>query len=120
GQAIPNVGLRASNVIPLKTRYGFYDITYLNDPNLPSASCINNTLSDSSGISTCDMLIGPRIGTTKLYVVVGDDLVTPVLTLNVSAGAPANLTVLDGSGQTGKPGEKLTLPLRVRATDSGG
>jgi len=120
GQAIANVGLRASNVIPVKGTSGFYDLTYLNDPGLPSAACVNNTLSDADGIATCDMQIGPRVGTTKLYMVVGEDRVMPALTLIVGVGAPAKLSISGGSGQTGRPGEKLALPLRVRVTDSGG
>ena len=59
GQGIPNIGLRVLNVMPGLNTSGVYDYTVTNDPRLPSAACVNNTLSDATGTATCDLQIGP-------------------------------------------------------------
>ena len=120
GLPIPNVGLRVLNVMPGLNQSGYYDFKVGNDPRLPSATCVNNTLSDANGIATCDLQTGPRAGTTRLYVLLGENRLMQLLTLNVAIGAAAALSLNTGSGQRGGPGERLAVPLSVHATDAGG
>jgi hypothetical protein len=121
GQAIPNIGMRASNEPYLLNGDatlppGTATVISISppDPALPSAACANNTLSDAAGIASCDLQIGPRAGTVQLYIAVGEYRLMPVITLNVAVGPPAHLSILGGSGQSGKPGDRLAIPLTAK------
>ncbi|HEY3738841.1 MAG TPA: Ig-like domain-containing protein [Bryobacteraceae bacterium] len=111
GQAIPNIGLRATNQPYLYNAAASIISVSPIDPRVPSAACVNSTLSDSSGMATCDLKIGPRAGTTQLYMAVGEYRFMPVITLNVAVGPPAQLSLISGS---------VGHPLTVQATDASG
>lgn len=105
---VPNVGVRVSTGL---------------DPTLgPTASCKDDAaLTDANGIATCDLIMGSRIGTAELNVLVGGTVVsfTP-LTLRITPGPPAVFTVIQGDNQSGAPGTDLPLALVASVQDSFG
>ena len=85
-----------------------------------SADCANNPISDASGLVSCDLRIGAKIGVAKIYPIVGQFKNLPPITLTVTAGAAGLITITSGDKQTGKPGVPLPTPLGVRVTDISG
>lgn len=106
GLPIPGVGVRISTNI---------------DPTLgPSASCVGGTvLTDASGMATCDVVLGPKIGTTELTVYTGG-FNTKSITLTVNPGPPAQMIIVRGNNQSGDPGQQLPLALVAEVQDVGG
>lgn len=106
GQAIPNVGISVTTGL---------------DPTLgPSARCSGDSgLSDAAGIATCNIIIGSRIGTTPLNIVVGG-ATQAVLNLVVTPGLPGAMIPTQGDNQSGAPGQTLPLALVARVEDSFG
>ena len=71
-----------------------------------SADCTNNPISDVSGLVTCDLKIGAKTGTGRIYPIVGQFKNMPAITLNVTGGpSVVSLTPPSGSGST----QSLTL-----------
>ena len=103
---LPNVGL---------------DVLGNLDPNVgPVAYCASpSNLTDGSGTAWCDLVFGKKMGDGTLSVYVGG---VPVRTLafSVKAGDPASATVIQGDGQSGKPGETLSQALVAEFRDAGG
>jgi hypothetical protein len=107
GQAVPGVGVRIA--------------TPIDDPNLgPTASCVGGTvLTDASGIATCDVLFGPKIGEEQLNIYVGGyDVKT--IRISVAPGPPAQMRIVQGNNQSGNPGQRLPLALLAEVLDAGG
>jgi uncharacterized protein (TIGR03437 family) len=93
------------------------------DPTLfPSAACEGGTvLTDGTGIASCNLVIGSRIGTdVPIRVNVGSFRDLGNLVLNVTPGAPALMRILQGNSQTGNAGQRLPLALVAQVTDAGG
>lgn len=106
GARIPNVGL---------------EVTGNQDPTVgPVATCTNlNILTDSNGYANCDMTFGRRTGEGTLTVYVGSWLFPPGgITFNVQPGIPALFKVIQGTGQSGNPGQTLPQPLIAELTDA--
>ena len=81
GQPIANVGVR---VLPNA------------DPAQPSASCSGPggiALTDVHGVATCDLVLGPRTGSTQLTVKVGEVQSLPPFTLQVTAGPACTFAI---------------------------
>jgi uncharacterized protein (TIGR03437 family) len=109
GQGIPNIGLRAS--------------TGLDPTQGPTAACSGPggvALSDATGVSTCDLVVGGRLGTAPLTITVGSFNNQGQLTLIVTAGDPARIDILQGNNQSGLPGQQLPQAIVGRITDSFG
>jgi len=106
GLPIPNVGVRISTNI---------------DPTLgPSASCAGGTvLTDAGGIATCDVVLGPKIGTVELTVTTGG-FNNKTISLTVTPGPPAQMRIVQGNNQSGNPGDRLPLALVAEVQDVGG
>jgi adhesin/invasin len=111
GYAIPNVSL------------------ILNDGNLnptlyPTATC--NTpnqvipLTTTSGIVSCDVVFGPRVGTGSFTASVGYTHTSANINFQVTPGAPGAVQITQGNNQSGGPGQQLPKALVVHVTDSGG
>jgi uncharacterized protein (TIGR03437 family) len=112
GQPIPNVALRAE--------------TENQDPLLgPTAVCEgdgNVALSDSTGLATCNLKIGGRLGVVPLKVNIGGAIGlggTSIL-LEVRPGPPAALRIIQGNNQNGASGVRLPLAFVAEVTDSSG
>jgi trimeric autotransporter adhesin len=60
------------------------------------------------------------VGLGTATVTAAADGVQGTATVQVTRGAPANLLVVSGSGQTGLPGERLNQPLVVQVSDAAG
>jgi uncharacterized protein (TIGR03437 family) len=104
GPAIPNVGLRIAN----------------DDPNGATATCRGGIpLSDESGLVTCDLIAGGKIGESTIRVIVGEKVQVPML-LQVSAGLPNTVRITGGNNQTGNAGQLLPQTLVIEVTDAGG
>jgi uncharacterized protein (TIGR03437 family) len=102
GAPINNVGIRIGT----------------DDPNV-TASCRGGVpLSDNSGLVTCDLVAGQRIGETQARIIVGENALFP-FTLRIERGTAANVRISGGNNQTGTLGQQLTLPLVVEVTDLG-
>ncbi|HUQ91073.1 MAG TPA: Ig-like domain-containing protein [Bryobacteraceae bacterium] len=106
GTPIPNVAVIASTGL---------------DPTLqPTASCKGDTgLTDSTGVGSCDLVIGSKIGNAPLSIRVGGASAS-TLNLVVTPGLPGKLTILQGDNQSGAPGSTLPLALVARIEDSFG
>ncbi len=105
GQPLSNVSLRILNP-PDPTKS-------------PSATCSGTfALSDINGISECDLTLGGKVGTVQLTAEAGYAFDFGPISVNVGAGAPANVTILQGNNQSGKPGTTLPLALLVQVTDA--
>ncbi|MBI3682394.1 MAG: hypothetical protein HY235_18600 [Acidobacteria bacterium] len=107
GQPIPNVGVQASTGL---------------DPTVaPSASCRADTsLTNSSGVATCDLVLGGKTGTAQMTIVVGGTVIGSALTLIVTPGLPAKILPVQGDNQSGPPGASLPVALLARIEDSFG
>lgn len=110
GQPIPSIGLKA--------------YTSLNDPLLgPTASCVGGTvLSDTSGVATCDLLLGGKLGLDRLIVSVGSAqfLGGAGINIRVLAGPPARIAIRQGNNQSGNPGAILPLAFVAEINDAFG
>jgi uncharacterized protein (TIGR03437 family) len=112
GFAVPNVGIMLTN--------GGLDPVLF-----PSASCNDpigaGVLTDSTGLATCDLVFGPKIGPGSERVVVGYFPITNPFNIVVTAGPPAKVNIIgQGNNQSGSPGQTLPFPLVVQVTDAGG
>jgi uncharacterized protein (TIGR03437 family) len=97
GQPIPGVGI----TIPPSA-----------NANLPSASCAGPagiTLTNSSGVATCDLILGPVTGTVPLTAEVGDINYTPTIFLNVTPAVACTYTVTPTSATFGAGGGNSTI-----------
>lgn len=119
GSPISNIGIRAQNYDSFAPPDGSPALTGP-DPTSPSASCVGDPLSNPAGQLNCDLQFGPQLGSGPLYFFVGEAARSQVMLLTVLAGTPKNVTLLNGDGQSGKPGTKLPIPLMVKVTDAGG
>jgi len=107
GQAIPGVGVKIS--------------TGLDPAAGPTAECAGGlVLTDATGVATCDVVIGPKIGTATLRAYVGGFNIQPAITLTVTPGDAGAIEILSGNNQVGTPGQRLPVPLTARITDAGG
>jgi uncharacterized protein (TIGR03437 family) len=115
GQGIPGVGVRTSTGVWNPDTHQFDPV-----PG-PTADCAGGyTLTDAAGLATCDLVIGPEIGSASLTVWVGGFNLQTGLTLNVAPGDAALIEKLSGDDQVGNPGQQLPVPLTARITDAGG
>ena len=110
GQPIANVGLQAK--------------TLLNDPLLgPTASCVGGiVLSDATGLATCDLQLGGKLGRDSLLVSVGSALSLGGAGINIRVlpGAPSRITLRQGNNQNGNPGAVLPLAFLAEINDAFG
>ena len=126
GQPISGVGIRVTNNCNTVTDITSPTGTACADENppplgnAPTASCLGNPLSDASGVLTCDLQVGSKVGKGNLFFVVGEFNHRNAVTFVVTAGPPAKMTITSGNGQSGKPGDRLLVPLGVKATDLAG
>ncbi len=109
GIALSNVGLRVSSVTN-------------NDPTQgPTATCNGGiVLTDSSGVATCDLITGGKIGTTQIIGYVGSIQQTNPITLTVTPGAPSAIRLVQGNNQSGRAGAQLPLAFVAEISDAAG
>ncbi|HEY6342362.1 MAG TPA: hypothetical protein VIY49_12785 [Bryobacteraceae bacterium] len=104
---IPNVGIRLS---------------LAGDPVAPGAgSCVGSTLSNSSGLANCNLLVSCTVGLGPQRIGVNIDGTAqqdPRITLNVVAGTSRTLNLLSGNSQSGNVGQKLGQALVATVTDN--
>ncbi|HTW64675.1 MAG TPA: Ig-like domain-containing protein [Bryobacteraceae bacterium] len=111
GYPIPGVSV---NLSTQGLNPALYPSAHCNDPNG------TGVLSDGTGTITCDLVIGPRVGTTSVVANVGYSINLSPFQLTVTAGPPAIVNLIQGNNQSGPPGATLTTPLVVQVTDEGG
>jgi uncharacterized protein (TIGR03437 family) len=105
GIGIPNVALEAS--------------TGLDPAAGPVGDCAGKfALTNAQGIASCDLMLGGKLGSANLGVTVGGTFTSfPNVVLTVLAGDPAIMGIVQGDGQTGKPGQTLPLKLVAEVRD---
>ena len=108
GAPIPNVGLT---------------VTSQALSGSPTATCADPTgagaaLSNSSGIITCNLVLGPNVGSGSLTVNIGSQQFN--FPFAVTPGPPAKVNKVQGDNQSGSPGQTLPLAFVVTVTDVGG
>lgn len=109
GYGIPNISLTL--------------IDNVNPAIVPSVSCNapgGIALSNASGIASCGLTFGPRLGTGDFEVVIGATHVSVPIAFSVTPGSAGAVQITQGNNQTGKPGQTLPLALVVHVTDSAG
>jgi uncharacterized protein (TIGR03437 family) len=108
GTAVPNVGLSVS--------------TLNQDPALgPTAMCQGGpALTDGTGVASCNLVLGGRIGATQVTVNVGGQTNLITLNLTVNAGPPGLVRILGGNNQSGNAGQRLPLAFVAQITDAFG
>jgi len=111
GTPIPNVGVVLSN-------------GGLDPKAFPSGMCNvqggGTLLTDANGNASCDLKLGPVLGTATITPVVGVSMTTPSFVIQVAAGPPGIVKVVQGNNQSGNPGQLLNQALVVQVTDSSG
>ncbi len=111
GQIIPNVSLRASTG---------------NLPESgPTATCQGEggvAITDSSGVATCNLAFGGRLGQAPLEVVIGGSIFLggTSLIVDVRPGPPSTARLVQGNNQSGLPGERLRLAFVAEISDAFG
>ncbi len=106
GQPIPNVGLKA--------------FTPFTDPaEGPVVSCPSTALSDVTGLATCDLKFGGKLGTTDLTITVGGVRNFRAI-VRVEPGSPGLIRLVQGDKQSGRGGQRLPLDLVAEVSDSAG
>ncbi|MEN6537608.1 MAG: hypothetical protein ABFD89_28410, partial [Bryobacteraceae bacterium] len=89
----------------------------------PTASCSPLIpLSDAEGIVTCDLKIGPTLGTATLTPLIGGYQEMPYggYILTVLQGGPSTIAIIQGNNQSGNPGATLPTSLVAEVRDAGG
>ena len=109
GTALPNVGLRIST-------------TTNNDPTLgPTAACVGGiVLTDTTGVATCDLITGGRIGTTQFIAYIGSLQQSNPILLTVNPGPPGLIKLIQGNNQSGRAGQALPLAFLAEISDAAG
>jgi len=109
GVPLPNVGVRVTSINN-------------NDPNLgPTAICSGGIiLSDSTGIASCDLITGGKIGTTQIYAFIGSIQQTNPITLTVTPGPPSAIRIVQGNNQSGRAGQQLQSAFVAEISDAAG
>ncbi|MBI4877691.1 MAG: Ig-like domain-containing protein [Acidobacteria bacterium] len=105
GMPIPNVNLTATSGLDPKEG--------------PTVSCQPNALSDATGLVTCDLTFGGRLGQSDIVVNVGGARSFRRV-VQVTAGPPSQVRIVQGNNQSGNPGQKLPLPVYIEVSDSAG
>ncbi|MBL8212221.1 MAG: Ig-like domain-containing protein [Bryobacterales bacterium] len=106
GAPIPNIAVNAT--------------TGLDSTLGPTASCASSSiLTDSSGVGTCSLLVGSRLGTAPLTISAGGSTIS-TLNLVVTSGPPGKFVILQGDQQSGPAGQTLPLALVARVEDAFG
>jgi len=88
-----------------------------------TANCVDRfALTNAEGFFSCDLVVGGQAGTASMKVTVGGDvfLTFPGYSITVLPGIPARVEPIQGSGQSGEPGETLTTQLVAEVRDEGG
>jgi uncharacterized protein (TIGR03437 family) len=109
GFGIPNVSLSVSD-----------NANVSSDPTVTCNAPGGVALSGSTGLVNCDLTFGPRLGSGTFQAVIGNTHTSIPIPFTVTAGAPGTIEITQGNNQTGGPGQKLPLALRIHVTDSGG
>ncbi|MEP7354971.1 MAG: Ig-like domain-containing protein, partial [Acidobacteriota bacterium] len=105
GFPITNVGLRIGDGV---------------DPTINGqGSCIGNTLSDATGIATCNYKASCTLGQITENVVIGEFFGKP-LKVNVIPGAASQIALSSGNLQSGKVGQTLADLVAVVTDGCGG
>jgi len=106
GAAIPNVSLRIVSPDPTKG---------------PSANCAGTfALSNASGTASCNLVLAGLTGSTSVLAEVGYVQDFGPFNINVTAGVPGKIAILQGNNQSGKPGQALPVSFLVQVTDASG
>ncbi len=110
GQAIPNVALFLASS---------------NDPTAPAVTpatiCTGTfALTGSNGIASCDLVLGGQLGTVQILPNVGNFATLVPISVKIGPGLPGAVNIVQGNNQSGKPGDRLPLPLVVQVTDTFG
>jgi uncharacterized protein (TIGR03437 family) len=109
GFGIPNVSLSVSD----NANVSF-------DPTVACNAPGGIVLSSSTGLVSCDLTFGPRLGSGTFFAIIGYTHTSVPIPFTVTPGAPGAVAITQGNNQTGAPGQTLPLALRVHVTDSGG
>jgi adhesin/invasin len=123
------VGTTTSGAVQVRTTTSYgtpqlanVGLTIVNDTSsttTPTASCSGGTvLTNDSGIGTCDVVFGGKIGTAHPTVRIGG-YISHELTLVVTAGPPAQVVPISSASISGTPGQTLSA-MKVEVRDSGG
>lgn len=90
----------------------------------PNASCNNPTgnglLTGADGTATCDVVLNGVVGTGTFYANVGYFQNTANFIIQITAGPPGVVRIVQGNNQSGTPGQKLPMALVVQVTDAFG
>jgi uncharacterized protein (TIGR03437 family) len=106
GAAIPNVSLRILSPDPTKG---------------PSASCAGTfAMSNAGGTASCTLVLAGLTGSTSVLAEVGYVQDFGPFNIDVTAGVPGKITILQGNNQSGKPGQVLPTSFLVQVTDASG
>jgi len=87
----------------------------------PAVTCAGGfALSDSTGIASCDAVLGGTLGIVQVVPNVGYLQTLRPITFNITMGTPGAIKIIQGDKQSGKPGDRLQLPLIVEVSDAFG
>ena len=118
GQKLPNVNLRLID-----------PATWGGDPTTAPASTYvscadptgNGVLTDADGLGTCDVVFsGSVVSSAQFLLDVGNHFAGGPYNLQITPGAPASVTIVQGDKQTGTPGQILPRAFLVQVADAGG
>jgi len=90
----------------------------------PNATCNNPTgsglLTGADGTATCDLVLNGVVGTGTFYANVGYFQNTANFIIQITAGPPGIVKIVQGNNQSGTPSQKLPMALVVQVTDAFG
>jgi uncharacterized protein (TIGR03437 family) len=96
-------------------------ITQDNPADVSTVACAGGTVfTAASGIATCNVVFGGKIGSGTFTINLGGLQSFPGYGYKVIAGPPAAFAIISGNNQIGTPGQTLSLPLVAQLTDMGG
>ena len=89
---------------------------------LDGGKATGGALTDSAGYAEALWTLGPRAGSQRLVVQVGNARYTPAVTIpaKAHAGVPVSLTLLGGNKQVATVGAALAVPVTILVKDSTG
>ncbi|MBN8732066.1 MAG: hypothetical protein J0L64_16105 [Acidobacteria bacterium] len=104
---IPNAGIQVENLQDIASG--------------PGIKCIPKPvpLSGNDGIAVCDAQLIGRAGQGAFKLIMGANRERSI-SLIVTPGDPTNLVIVQGNGQSVKPGETATAAFQARVTDAAG
>jgi len=115
-------GLAAPLVVTVTDAGGFPVAGVSVNWSATNGTIAQSTTTDAQGQASASLILGSVAGPATAIASITSGTTTKSVTFTATAipGAPANIAIVSGNGQTAQVGQVLVSPLVVKVTDAGG